>query len=263
MLNLLYSSLLSCALLLVGVSGAWAEAVSEADADSAYILYAVSSGVIEEADSYFPAAIDRTKARKIWQVFTAIIPAKQLYRVQEYYVNGPENDGGASVIAVDSELRDWQLSIDEKTVELNDQQDMQDLAFLLVHEFGHILTLNHDQIDTDYVSCEVSIELEEGCARENSYIAIFVKRFWNAGMLKIAKTQNALAVYRRYADHFVHEYAATNPVEDIAESFSIFVEEDEPEDCRATIADQKVCFFYEFSELIILRSQIRAGVSSL
>ncbi|WP_261842261.1 hypothetical protein [Aliamphritea ceti] len=261
MYRLFLAGLLSFVLLIQSGASAWAEsAVSD---DSAYILYFVNDGQIEEAESYQPEDIDHRRAEKIWQVFAAIIPAKQLYRVQEYYVNGPENDGGASVIAVDSELRDWQLSIDEKSVELNDRQDMQDLAFLLIHEFGHILTLNHEQIDADYMSCEATIELEEGCAKDNSYIDLFVKRFWNKGMLTFAKTQDAATVYRRYTNHFVHEYAATNPVEDIAESFSIFVEEDEPENCGVTVADQKVCFFYEFSELIILRSQIRAGVSSL
>lgn len=261
MLKRLIIGVFSAGLFLGMWSFAWATSVSEEE--SAYILYHVNDGSIEEAESYLPQQINRLRAERIWRVFAAIIPAQQLSLVREYYVNGPENAGGASVIPVDDFLREWQLSIDEKSVDLRDQQDMQNLAFLLVHEFGHILTLNHEQVEADYPGCENRIELEEGCAREDSYINLFVQRFWTPQMLSEAKAESAEAVYGRYRNYFLDEYAATNPVEDIAESFSIFVEEEQPEDCQVSIAEQKLCFFYDFSELVILRSQIRAGVAEL
>ncbi|WP_271271610.1 ImmA/IrrE family metallo-endopeptidase [Aliamphritea hakodatensis] len=261
MLKRWIAGVLSCGLLLGIYSVVWATPLTEEG--PAYILYWANDGRIEEADSYLPRQIDRPRAEKIWQIFTAIVPGKQLAWVQEYYVSGPENEGGASVIAIDDELREWQLSIDEKSVDLQSRLDMENLVFVLVHELGHIITLNHEQIEVDYTDCDNRIELEEGCAREGSYINQFVRQFWTAQMVSEAEEESAEVLHSRYRDHFLAEYAATNPAEDIAESFSIFVEEEQPEDCQVSIAEQKICFFYGFPELVILRSQIRAGVADL
>ncbi|MBN3563675.1 hypothetical protein [Aliamphritea spongicola] len=248
--------------LLLGVYGTvWA--MASAEEEPAYILYWVNDGRLEEAGSYLPQQIDRPRAERIWQIFTAIVPGKQLARVHEYYVSGPENEGGASVIAIDGKLREWQLSIDEKSVDLQNRLDIENLVFVLVHELGHIITLNNEQIEVDYTVCENRIELEEGCAREGSYINQFVREFWTPQMVSEAEEESAEVLHSRYRGHFLAEYAATNPAEDIAESFSIFVEEEQPEDCQVSIAEQKICFFYGFPELIILRSQIRAGVADL
>lgn len=261
MLKRWIAGVLRCGLLLGIYSVVWATPLTEEG--PAYILYWANDGRIEEADSYLPQQIDRPRAEKIWQIFTAIVPGKQLAWVQEYYVSGPENEGGASVIAIDDELREWQLSIDEKSVDLQSRLDMENLVFVLVHELGHIITLNHEQVEVDYAVCDNRIELEEGCAREGSYINQFVREFWTAQMVSEAEEESAEVLHSRYRDHFLAEYAATNPAEDIAESFSIFVEEEQPQDCRVSIAEQKICFFYGFPELVILRSQIRAGVADL
>ncbi len=266
MFKRLVAAVLGGGLFLCLQGAVWAssgEAETETE-ESAYILYDVNDGRLEEADSYLPEQIDRQRAERIWRVFAAIVPAKQLLRVQEYYVNGPENEGGASVIPVDDGLHTWQLSIDEKSVDLQTREDMENLAFLLIHELGHIITLNHEQVDADYSACQQRIELDEGCARQGAYINRFVQQFWTPEMLAAVKNQTAAAVIsERYAGHFLDEYAATNPVEDIAESFSVFVEEEHPEDCRVSVAEQKICFFYGFSELVNLRTQIRAGVAEL
>ncbi len=54
------------------------------------------------------------------------------------------------------------------------------------------------------------------------------------------------------------EYAATNPVEDIAESWTEFVMRPKP--IGTTIADQKEQFFYEYPELVKIRREILQGV---
>ena len=64
--------------------------------------------------------------------------------------------------------------------------------------------------------------------------------------------------YAKYPDQFVSEYAATNPVEDIAESWTEFVMRPKP--TGTSIADQKVQFFYEYPELVETRRQILQGV---
>ena len=56
------------------------------------------------------------------------------------------------------------------------------------------------------------------------------------------------------------DYAATNPGEDIAESWTHFVINDKPS--GDSIADQKVRFFYDYPELVELRDKIRARLYS-
>ena len=56
------------------------------------------------------------------------------------------------------------------------------------------------------------------------------------------------------------DYAATNPGEDIAESFTSFVMEPKPD--GDTIAEEKVLFFYEYPELVQLRAEIVGRVYS-
>ena len=64
--------------------------------------------------------------------------------------------------------------------------------------------------------------------------------------------------YSKYPDQFVSEYAATNPREDIAESWTEFVMRPKPTD--TSTADQKVQFFYEYPELVETRRQILQGI---
>jgi len=48
--------------------------------------------------------------------------------------------------------------------------------------------------------------------------------------------------YKIYQDQFVTKYAATSPVEDIAESWAFFVLSPKPE--MTSIANEKIFFFY-------------------
>jgi hypothetical protein len=64
--------------------------------------------------------------------------------------------------------------------------------------------------------------------------------------------------YTKYPEQFVGEYAATNPEEDIAESWTEFVMRPKP--IGTSIADQKVQFFYEYPELVKIRREILQGV---
>ena len=60
--------------------------------------------------------------------------------------------------------------------------------------------------------------------------------------------------YRKYSDQFLTEYAATSPEEDIAESWAFFILSPKPE--QNSIANEKILFFYEYSELVQLRQEI-------
>lgn len=62
--------------------------------------------------------------------------------------------------------------------------------------------------------------------------------------------------YEKYRDRFVSEYAATNPIEDLAEIFTHFVLKDKPVD--TDIASEKISFLYQFARLVDMRRGIRA-----
>ena len=64
--------------------------------------------------------------------------------------------------------------------------------------------------------------------------------------------------YSKYEDQFLTDYSATNPAEDIAESFGFFVFADKPDGDR--IAEQKILFFYQYPELVELRTKILNNV---
>ncbi len=60
--------------------------------------------------------------------------------------------------------------------------------------------------------------------------------------------------YYKYEDQFLTDYAVTHPAEDIAESFGFFVFAEKT--TGDSIAEQKILFFYQFPELVKLRTEI-------
>ena len=150
---------------------------------------------------------------------------------------------------------------------------IEDLAYeVFVHEFAHILTLNANQVppytSPDYKlprSCNTFFT-GEGCSRESSYMYDFYEEFWIEiwdDYVAINGDPNdfdyeypdSLDFYNKYPKRFVSEYAATNPEEDIVESFTHFILEDMSEE--DSISDQKINFFYRYRELVELREEIR------
>ena len=218
---------------------------------------------------------DRSTQTEIWDYFSAIIPLDRRTFLAHYviFTDGPDNDL-AAVVQSDSSPQEWDLSVD-----ILDTSDPRDLTYTLIHEFGHLLTLNPDQVipsqaifdnpqnDSVYQKEEQACPNYfpgEGCSRKNSYINHFVGRFWGKiydEWLAIDNIENddvyynrLDAFYKKYKQQFVTDYAPTSPEEDIAESWTYFILKPKP--TGNSIADQKVLFFYEFPELIDLRGQI-------
>ena len=217
----------------------------------------------------------------IWDYYAGMIPADARSMLTNYIV---VTDGlGGSLAAVEQSPDDpslWMLNVD-----IADTNDLQDLTFTLIHEYGHLLTLNADQVDIDeylfynpddedaYYDAEESCATYfpgEGCARSSSYLYQFHLEFWDDLYDEWSDTQYiedddeyyaALdEFYYKYEDQFLTDYAATNPGEDIAESWAFFVTQPKPD--GATIAEEKILFFYQFPELVALRDEIIARTYS-
>jgi hypothetical protein len=71
----------------------------------------------------------------------------------------------------------------------------------------------------------------------------------------------AEAFYDRHRDDFVTDYATTNPGEDLAETFTVFVMQDRPS--GSTIADRKVLFLWNDPAMTALRDQIRTHLGAV
>ncbi len=213
--------------------------------------------------------------KQTWDLFAKIIPPDQRAVVHQYEVitDGPGGVLGA-VEQTPFDPNSWMLEVD-----IADAPDTKNLVFTMLHEFGHLLTLNASQVppdlkvfdnptDEDIYNQEVNACSTyfpgEGCSLKNSYINDFFNRFWTdiyAEWQKIddiqndQRRENRLEVfYNKYQDQFVDNYAVTDPSEDIAETWAFYILSPRPE--GNSIADQKIKFFYQYPELVQLRQQI-------
>ena len=205
-----------------------------------------------------PELADR--ANQIWQRFAKLIPADQRQMVSQFELLSAEY-GGAHVYVSDDDPTKWVLGVGEGLGE--------DLDYVLIHEFGHLLTLQAKEVAPDPAggSCP-AFEIDEGCALTTSTLNEFVQKFWPQSLRnELAKVQAAESdeeyeqlfsdFYERHRDSFVTDYATTNPVEDLAETFAVFVTTDRP--TGSTVADQKIELLWNDADMVALRTQIRAN----
>lgn len=197
------------------------------------------------------------KTEAIWQRFTKLVPADQRQMVANFELMA-ENYGGAHVYPTDNDPTKWNLGVG---ADLGD-----DLDYVLIHEFGHLLTLQAKEVPPggNTGSCE-TYHTGEGCALKGSTFADFVAAFWPQEMrdtvLDLYESEDYDGLekfYEENKDKFVTDYAASNPAEDLAETFAVFVTEDRP--TGKTIADQKVELLWSDADMVNLRSQIRAAL---
>lgn len=258
------------------------DSITIPDAETFLVAYPVSGSVL--GNPYYNESIpvelqdeqaNNSSQQAIWNYFTTIIPEKSRGFLTEYSVlTDGEDNLLAAVSQSYSDPNRWVLEVD-----IADAHDYTHLTFTLIHEFGHLLTLNADQVtpsmavfnnpgDQEIYNQEVAqcpnYFPGEGCSESDSYINQFYQRFW---MDKYAEWNQVDSInddylyyeklnefYEKYQDQFVTDYAATNPAEDITESWTHFVLAPKPQ--GTTIAEQKILFFYEFPELVQLRQEI-------
>lgn len=237
-------------------------------------LESVPSDLQDEQD-------DTAAHQQLWHYFATLIPLENRQSLAEFSVM---TDGVDNVLAAVAQTYDdpglWGLEVD-----IADTEDYYYLSYTLVHEFAHLLTLGPDQVppseaifnnpdDNDIYLNEISACPNyfpgEGCANSDSYINQYYDQFW----ADIYEEWNAINLeedddiyyerlddfYYKYQDQFLTDYAATHPVEDIAEAFSFFVFSETP--AGNTVAEQKILFFYNYPELVALRANILNNLCS-
>ena len=196
------------------------------------------------------------QANAIWNRFVQIIPASERTMLSGFELMSSEY-GGAHVYADESDPNKWIMGVDNAMTG-------DDLDYVLIHEFGHLLTLKASEVppNSNDGSCP-TFDPGEGCALSQSTLAEFVAAFWPQSLQDELRRLNesgdwdALeAYYNDNADSFVTDYAMSNPVEDLAETFTEFVMKDRPG--GNTIADQKVQMLWSDQDMVALRSEIRS-----
>ncbi|PID52596.1 MAG: hypothetical protein CR972_01170 [Candidatus Moraniibacteriota bacterium] len=115
-----------------------------------------------------------------------------------------------------------------------------EVVYTLIHEFSHIVTLNYSQMQENENTLCHNFIVQEGCLQNDAYLNTFYNTFWKNQF--DVYTQNRENNYQKNPNAFVTEYAATNPEEDIAESFASFVFHPNPKDIN-NIKNQKIAFF--------------------
>lgn len=255
------------------------------DEELTLVVYAVEGDDIFDPQynevplEFREAQKDAYAHQRVWEHFTALIPAAQRKMLAEYGITTDGYSGTlASVAQTEFDPNSWALYID-----FADTSNAYELTYTLIHEFAHLLTLGPDQVtpslaifnnpDDDEVyfneisACPYYFP-GEGCARLHSYIHNFFQAFWT----DIHEEWNEINLeededlyneklddfYDKYKDRFVTSYAVTNPEEDIAETFTFFILSPKP--AGNTAAEKKILFFYQYPELVELREMILNNV---
>lgn len=201
-------------------------------------------------------ASERRHALAIWNRFVAITPARSRALLTEFQFN-PTEKGGAFVARISETPEAWVLNVAAGN-------DTEDLDELLVHELGHLVTLHRGEVLPATAGPCRTVTVYEGCAAPKRLLAEFARRFWSAGEIaeanQIAENvqdgseEDAGRIYRRNPGAFVSDYAATSPVEDLAETFAVFVLESPP--TGTTMADRKVQMLAAYPDMVALRAEI-------
>lgn len=199
--------------------------------------------------------------QKLWQLVVALMGSDVIKtRLLSFEVfDDVNNDTGAAVWRSDDPAK-WHMNINQAFT----NEGKKDLIRTIVHEYGHIITLSNDQVVSVDGACP-RLELSEGCGKDGSYINSYYNTFWRAYGFEATQAgalpaDEAAKLYAAKPESFVSEYASSNITEDIAESFADFVTKAKPATNGAS--DQKVRFFYNYPELVVLRGHIRAAAAN-
>lgn len=188
---------------------------------------------------------DVSERTQIWNVVRQVIQLPCGIRLT-HLVFFDDLEAGTMYVASDLESDSpmWLLAIN-----LARYQSGPGFTPRLVHELGHLLFANH------------LVEDEHGlCAEEPDPYWLrlhreFEQRFWE----DCRRTEHLQSSHSEFWNHFHVDYPAEamTVAEDVANNFAIFVLCSQPPKEWATIAWQKVHFFWEYPALVELRTQVR------
>jgi len=202
----------------------------------------------------------------LWSQTKKIVPKSHMDMLKLFVIN---TDGKDNVLAYvnqeNDELTKWRMVLDIKDALDEDGRYIKEYDETIAHEFAHIMTLNATQMQ-ETVTDKNTYVGDEGTTTKSSYLNQFYQKFWTAIYEEHQNSvdpmdmsgDSAYAFYEKYENDFVSDYAATNPEEDIAETFRVFIFTERP--TGNDIKDQKILFMYADESLVKLRQAIRKNL---
>ncbi len=222
---------------------------------------------------------DRGYHESLWEMYSTLIPAKYREDIKEFDMITDGYDGIVAHVMPSMEYpKEWVLSLDT----LDSAVNIDEVMKTLIHETAHVLTLGRKQIPIDekylkafeedkdissYRNTCKNLFLQEGCAKEKSYINQFHNAFWKQieqewTEKKVEESEEVqMQFFKEKQDEFVSEYGTTNVAEDIADTFTAFILQDSKKVKEGTeLKYKKIAFFYQFPELVKMRAEVLSGL---
>ncbi|SHG61730.1 hypothetical protein [Ornithinibacillus halophilus] len=216
-----------------------------------------------------------------WYVFSNIFPKEYRESLAKFYWTDTGEDFVFGVGRDEENLEDTVLMISHN---IGDYYPA--TKSTLIHEFAHILTVNEEQVqvmeeayfltdtkiweDAEEI-CDVPYVYGWGCVEESSYIYSYYQEFWEDidkefRQINWETEDDYKEFFLKYEDRFFNSYQGTYPEEDLAESFTFFVMMNSSEihsEENSEMKYDKVDFFYQYDELVELRTMILENIYDL
>jgi hypothetical protein len=244
---------------------------------------------IDASEEYFDVEYSAASKKKgaeerVWGIMSEIAtPAFLKKNVSHYVTYRDDTDGRLAMVwrGLAPKEPSWYVGVNMNAADFSNQKWLRDVTITLVHEYAHLVALNKTQMKyrrTTETGRKVSTKPfclkgyinSLGCATETSYQAMFVEKFWGKPEMNMllesrdAKNDDEAAeiveeFYESHMQDFTTVYAANNPEEDFAESFTDFILRTKPTS-TTRIRDAKILFFYNYPELVRERTRIRSAI---
>jgi hypothetical protein len=211
--------------------------------------YAVSGNDLTAAD--VPKAY-----AAVWHRFASLFPASTHPEITHFVaIDADASDDIDGALEPDgTHPGESYLALDVTGSDTPDELDR-----TMIHEFTHLFTLRASQVDDTVSEDDCPLYDNGGCPLPGSYLEAWETDFWpDAADPSFSESDRARD--RRYTkSEFVTDYAATNPDEDIAETFASWVVDD-VKDVPGTVRDRKLHFFEAYPELVQLKADILSAL---
>jgi hypothetical protein len=280
---------------LVDISGYWVDNSEREGINSCDIDCNLSLNSDYDVDEKLEKFQDEDLHKQLFDIFVSITPKQILDEVVYLHIFTDDYGSQAAMVNRDSDYPlKFGVGIDPLDMAPSAGPiDIPIMKAVMIHEGAHILSLSSSQSDNDLVGEEWKEEIPQkaaicapnyytyfsGCMNSNSYLNLFFQEFWVDIYPNFKwsyefddddqfNDHNAL-FHQKYKTQFMTPYAATNPNEDFAESFTTFVLTEKPSYHSSVLrhgdaliptketADKKIRFFYDFPELVEMRDFIR------
>ena len=167
------------------------------------------------------------RAAEAWDIWLKLAGADSVASMMtQYRVGEAPQSPTLAYVYQDQGIRQFTLALN-----LSAADDDVQLVSTLVHEWSHVVSLSVDQfepdsLDGDGAGCE-TLALVHGCLTQDSYLWNFYESYWSDYAKHTEPESYSVVIaeefFAEHQDDFVSAYAATNVLEDFAETFTVFV----------------------------------------